>query len=326
MQDGPAQSDRREGTNDLNGAPASSPRIYGDPRITLDQLRAFVAIADSGNFHLAAQSLHRSQPAITHKLKQLEQVLGTTLVSRRKGRVMNITESGVRFLMAIRESLQQVDLAVEALRESKLHGQVRVGAPADTIAKVASALAVALTGPYHSLEVPVTAGVSNHLLREFEAHRLDVVLFKSPESASPPVPCRRLSVEPMHWVASHEWRPKASDPVPLVTFYEGCAHRETAIDALVHAGRKWRLSCMAGELGNVRAAVLAGLGVAALAQSEIPPGCQVLDGQGLPALPRMQLSIAMHAHDTLYAQVADLLAQSWRGAAPARQAAPLAAG
>jgi len=52
-------------------------------RMTLDQLRALCAVVDAGGFHAAAESLYRSQSAISIAIQNLEQTLGLSLFDRR---------------------------------------------------------------------------------------------------------------------------------------------------------------------------------------------------------------------------------------------------
>jgi len=50
--------------------------------MTLDQLRAFCAVVETGGFHAAGESLFRSQSAISIAIKNLEQELGLSLFDR----------------------------------------------------------------------------------------------------------------------------------------------------------------------------------------------------------------------------------------------------
>ncbi|HVL75533.1 MAG TPA: LysR family transcriptional regulator, partial [Noviherbaspirillum sp.] len=50
--------------------------------VTLRQLRAFIALARTGSFTLAADSLHVTQSALSGLIKELEQAVGVQLVDR----------------------------------------------------------------------------------------------------------------------------------------------------------------------------------------------------------------------------------------------------
>jgi DNA-binding transcriptional LysR family regulator len=61
----------------------------------LEELRAFCAAADLGGIGRAAQRLHLSQPAVSRRLKSLEQLVGTPLLER-SARGVTMTAAGER--------------------------------------------------------------------------------------------------------------------------------------------------------------------------------------------------------------------------------------
>jgi DNA-binding transcriptional LysR family regulator len=63
----------------------------------IDEIRTFLAIAESGGFSRAGQRLHRSQPAISRRIGLLEQELGAPLFERMRGRA-RLTDAGRAFL------------------------------------------------------------------------------------------------------------------------------------------------------------------------------------------------------------------------------------
>ena len=60
---------------------------------TLRQMRAFVALAKTGNFTLAAQAMHVTQSALSGLIKELEQTLGAKVVDRSTRRAL-LTDIG----------------------------------------------------------------------------------------------------------------------------------------------------------------------------------------------------------------------------------------
>ncbi|QQS55928.1 MAG: LysR family transcriptional regulator [Candidatus Competibacteraceae bacterium] len=78
-------------------------------------LQAFVTIADSGSFSLAAERLHLTQPAVSKRLAALEAELGTRLFDR-LGRVVRLTEAGGVLLPRALRILAELDDTGRALR------------------------------------------------------------------------------------------------------------------------------------------------------------------------------------------------------------------
>lgn len=71
-------------------------------------LEAFVAVAEEGSFTAATGRLHRTQPAISKRIAQLERTLGTSLFDR-IGRRTRLTESGQALLPRARAILLELD-------------------------------------------------------------------------------------------------------------------------------------------------------------------------------------------------------------------------
>jgi DNA-binding transcriptional LysR family regulator len=65
--------------------------------VTLDQLRTFLAIAETGSFSAAARRIGRAQSAVSHAIQSLEQALGVTLFDR-TGRRPVMTPQGATLL------------------------------------------------------------------------------------------------------------------------------------------------------------------------------------------------------------------------------------
>jgi len=93
----------------LRFSPYFSRKLMNLESIKLSQLRALVAVAESGNFSEAALSLTVSQSAISHAIATLEEELGITLFSRgRHG--ATLTPAGERILVIARDMLRLLEV------------------------------------------------------------------------------------------------------------------------------------------------------------------------------------------------------------------------
>jgi DNA-binding transcriptional LysR family regulator len=93
----------------------------------IKEIEAFVAIARQGGVTRAADHLHRSQPAISRRMRLLEDRLGAPLIERVRGRAM-LTEAGEVFLPyaeAVLATIKDGADAVDALSDAS-HGSVMV--------------------------------------------------------------------------------------------------------------------------------------------------------------------------------------------------------
>src|SRR6201993_18963 len=84
----------------------------------LRHLRYFVAVAEAGSLTVAAQRmLHTSQPSLSRQIRDLEDEVGTELLTRR-ARGIELTPAGRALLDHARSLLSQVETAREAARRA----------------------------------------------------------------------------------------------------------------------------------------------------------------------------------------------------------------
>src|SRR5215471_10174903 len=82
----------------------------------IDEIRTFLAIAESGGFSRAGQRLHRSEPAISRRIGLLEQELGAPLFERIRGRA-RLTDAGRAFLPHAEAAMAALKDGHDAVRE-----------------------------------------------------------------------------------------------------------------------------------------------------------------------------------------------------------------
>ena len=61
------------------------------------QLELFISVAHTLNFSQTAKKYYLTQPAVSHKIKMLEEELGASLLYR-EGHTVSLTEEGIMFL------------------------------------------------------------------------------------------------------------------------------------------------------------------------------------------------------------------------------------
>jgi DNA-binding transcriptional LysR family regulator len=97
---------------------------------TLRQMRAFVAVAKTGNFTLAAQYMHVTQSALSGLIKELEQTLGARVVDRSTRRIA-LTDMGKELYPLFSQMIDDLDRALANIADQAQlkKGIVRVAAP-----------------------------------------------------------------------------------------------------------------------------------------------------------------------------------------------------
>jgi LysR family transcriptional regulator, regulator for metE and metH len=101
--------------------------------VDIQDFQMVVAIAESGSVTRAAGELHRTQSAVSHRLRAIEDRLGTALFLR-LGKRMVVTPAGERVLATARRVLEDIRAAEEDVRRlgTRQAGVLRVCAQCNT--------------------------------------------------------------------------------------------------------------------------------------------------------------------------------------------------
>lgn len=103
-------------------------RAVGDKtlrRLPLASLRVFVIAAEELNFSRAGAALGLSTAAVSMQVRALEEYLGVPLFQR-KGRGVSLSAHGESLLPRVRRALEDMELAIEALRAERQTGHLTV--------------------------------------------------------------------------------------------------------------------------------------------------------------------------------------------------------
>lgn len=149
--------------------------------ITLRQLRYLDALSQTEHFGKAAEQCSVTQPALSMQIKDMEDLLGLSLVERRKSGV-GLTEEGLEIARRGRTILASVrDLMDYAKkRDHALSGSLRLGAiPSIAPYMLPKALPL-LQERFPDLQLQLRETLTDTLLRELVTGDLDLVLAALP--------------------------------------------------------------------------------------------------------------------------------------------------
>ena len=149
------------------------------------QLKAFVAIAESGTFTAGAGRVHVTQAAISMQIRQLENETGAQLFVRAPRRVI-LTEAGEKLLERAYVILREHDAALEemAALTGAHKGRLRIGsASAMVSADPLPQILRELKQTHDAVETSVSSGTSESLVQQVLAGELDVAFVSLPVEA-----------------------------------------------------------------------------------------------------------------------------------------------
>lgn len=255
--------------------------------LDLDQLRTFVAIAESGSFTRAADAVHKTQSAVSMQMRRLEERIGKPIFAR-DGRMSKLTEDGERLLGYARRMVRLSDETIAAFDETELSGSVRLGTPDDYADRFLPEILARFARSNPRVEVSVICEPSMTLMDMARRGDVDLAIVTDCGEMETEI----VRQEPLLWITSASHQVEGEDVLPLALSKAPCIWRTAALEALSEMGRKYRVLYTSGNSTAVAAAVQAGLAVTVLAESALRPGMRVLsEADGFPRLPSCRIGI-----------------------------------
>jgi DNA-binding transcriptional LysR family regulator len=240
--------------------------------LTLDQIRAFVSVCEYGSFTDAARVQSRTQTAVTRQIRAAEDILGEKLLRRSRGHFEGLTEAGERLLPFAHKILATLEDAWLCLEQPGLTGTVRVGVMDDIDMNWLIALIGRFKSRHPECDVRVISDFSVQLEKRLEQRELDIAIVKTLQQQNRQDTHQVLRREPLLWAAGPGFHWRKREPLPLVLFHDGCIYRNHLIQTLETAGIPFKIAYEGQNYSHMRAAVIAGLGVTAVAKSQIDLG------------------------------------------------------
>ena len=167
------------------------------------QLRAFVAIAESGTFTAGALRVHVTQAAISMQIRQLENEIGAKVFVRAPRHVI-LTEAGEQLLRRARQILREHDAALDEIAElaGAERGRLRIGsASAMVLTDQLPVILAELRSQHPGAEIGVTSGTSEVLVDQILAGDIDIAFVSLPVDVRG-IKTERLSEDQLVAIAS----------------------------------------------------------------------------------------------------------------------------
>ena len=294
---------------------------------SIQQLRAFVAVAHSRSLAEASERIHLSQPAISIAIRKLEETVGGPLFSRTT-RQLALTPEGDAFLPVAVRLLNDWNEAFADLGErfSKQRGKVTVAA----LPTLAAGLLPGIIANFHACYPRINLSLHdvlaeqvNQMVRE---GRADMGLSVAPQDSEdlvfePVLVDRYVAVcplgHPLLEQTSVEWAQLGRQP--FIGINRLSSSRQDIDRIMTEVGQPLDIICDASQIATVGRMVAAGLGISVLPSLSF----RQIASEGIDHRPlvtptiRRELGIVMRRRDALSAAATALHAMIQESAAPA---------
>jgi LysR family hydrogen peroxide-inducible transcriptional activator len=243
-------------------------------RVTLQELRYLVALADVGHFGRAARACHVSQPTLSAAIKKLEGELGIVLVERTRRRVA-LSEIGRVLAGQARVVLDEARRFTEMAQQDRepLSGDFRLGVIPTIGPYLLPHVVRSLRTRFPSLRLLLREIQTDPLLGELRAGRVDAALLSLPIAGDDLVRAP-LYDEPFvlalprghPFAAKKKVRAESIAELPLLLLEEGHCFREQALEVCSRVSSRAREEVAGASLETLRNMVAAGVGATLLPQ------------------------------------------------------------
>ncbi|WP_049652712.1 LysR family transcriptional regulator [Kitasatospora sp. MY 5-36] len=279
----------------------------------LQQLRYFLAVAETRHFTRAAEAAHVAQPSLSQQIRALERELGAELFHRTRGNIA-LTDAGDALLPLARRILADTETARLAVQETVQlrRGRVRLGAPPSLCTSLVPDVLRVFRDRYPGVALVVREGGSRDLVGWLAAGELDLALTITRPSGEqePALAVTELLHEELVLVAAgrpvrRKVRVTELKGRPLVMFREGYDVREATLAACRAAGFEPEFAVEGGEMDAVLGFVRAGIGPAV-----VPGMVAARSGLAVTAFagPGLGRTIAVaHGHEVPLTRAAEAL-------------------
>jgi len=263
--------------------------------LDVDQLRTFVAIAETGSFTRAAEVVHKTQSAVSMQMKRLEERIGKPIFER-DGRASKLTEDGERLLDYARRIVKLNSEALSIVGGTGLTGSVRLGVPDDYVDRYLPEIMARFARSHPDVELTVLCEPTIELVDRIDRGELDLAIITHKAANRPSEVIRR---ERLLWVSSNRHSTHLEEPLPLALSRGTCSWRRVSVPRLEEIGRPYRILYTSGNSSALSAAVLAGLAVSVFPESALRPGMRVLGtADNFPPLPVFDIGLLRNPHES----------------------------
>jgi DNA-binding transcriptional LysR family regulator len=254
-------------------------------------LATFLAVEQTGSFTRAAARLGIHQPTVSQRIRRLEQQIGRPLVLRDTHSV-SLTADGEAMTGFARNILAASEEAASYFSGSRPRARLRIGISDDLALTRLPQILRDFRRDNPLVDFDLTVAQSGFLHHRLEDQKLDVFIGHRPSGEERGQLVKR---DRLVWVGTPSTRLELTRPLPLVVYPAPSISRNEIRRALTRARLPFRPACVCRGVNGVIAAVAAGIGIAALAESLVPVQLTALGpGHRLPGLGTIDLVLLMN--------------------------------
>lgn len=274
----------------------------------LQQLQAFVAVAERGSFRAAAEHIHLSPPALSRRIERLESIIGIKLFNRTT-REVELTSLGRVFLERARSAVDDLESAMLGISDiaATRSGRVTVACVPSAALYFLPTVISSFSQRYPSIRIRVIDESMNQTLQSVLTGESDFGIgFMN--TLMPEIAFEAIHNDPFVIAMRSDHRLVSRKVVPwseleserLISVARSSGNRQLLDDILSKAGLNPYFAFEVSHIGTLLGMVEAGLGLAPVPRMALPANHPNVVGRPLtrPSMDR-QLGLLTKQGQTL---------------------------
>ncbi len=176
--------------------------------VELTKLEAFIYAAENLSFSAAAKHLHLTQPTISHRIKMLEQELGSELFDR-SGHALRLTEAG-RLLLPWAHKLLHQSLEMQEMMASlqqKIVGELRIACSTTAGKYILPQLAARFRQWHPGVQVKILGCTPEHVIPQLLEGEANLAVVSSYDLCDQEFECQEFFTDHIALITpvNHPW-------------------------------------------------------------------------------------------------------------------------
>ncbi|KWR91447.1 LysR family transcriptional regulator [Cupriavidus sp. IDO] len=273
-------------------------------------LETLVTLAQLKNFRATARALHATPAAISLRIRNLEDELGTELVDRNASE-FRLTPNG-EYLLGYAKAVVAAarNLQAAAQKENPIQGRLRLGVIETVVHSWLSHFIKLLSTHYPQVELELTVEMSTVLQKRLLNDELDLIV-RVEGIDHPEIVSTALAIYPVQWIAHKDLLPPGPRGLarqvlqhPILTFARGTAPQRALEEIVANLANQesipvaqTRITCSPSVAAIVRL-IKDGYGIAAIPSlfvTDYLESGEFVELASLPPLPAIIVTLCHHA-------------------------------
>ncbi len=279
----------------------------------IQNIRAFLMVAETRSFSRAAEKLFLTQPAISKRISTMEHALDCQLFDR-LGKSIQLTQAGEALIPSYQRILNEMDEAqrIISTMRSSISGHLKFGTSHHIGLHRLPSILRQYSNQYPNVELDIQFMDSEQAAEQILKGNIELALITLPDAVEKPLNAIKIWSDPMQCVVAHDHELAKFKTVEMETLSQygvllqaHSTHTRDIVDNALQLKSETKIIMESNYLETIKAMIQHGLGWGVLPESMIDQSLHRLKIRGVKM--QRHLGVLLHASRTLSSSASALL-------------------